>query len=342
MRRKKIARAHASPGPAGIAAASTVQWLIMTEHSTPPAAHAGVSNPVRGALWILLSCACFSLIAVLVRHVSSALHPFEIVFFRNLFGLAFMLPWFLNHGRASLRTGRPMLHGFRALSGVGAMLCWFTAITLMPLAEATALSFVAPLFVTAGAAMFLREQVGVRRWSAIIFGFAGAMIILRPGAGTIAMPALLVLLGACFMATTMLLVKTLSRQDPPGTIVLYMGLLITPISAIPAVFVWQAPSAPDLAWLIAIGLFGTIGHIAIVRAFAVADVAAVMPVNFSRLIFAALLGYLIFGEQPDVWMWIGAGVIFAATVFTAYREARLAKDGKVSPVLLTAKKSDSA
>ncbi len=312
----------------------------MSEPNAPPAVSAGVSNPVRGALWILLSCVCFSSIAVLVRLLSSALHPFEIVFFRNLFGLAFMVPWFLTQGRASLRTGRPLLHGFRALSGVGSMLCWFTAITLMPLAEATALSFVAPLLVTAGAAMFLREQVGIRRWSAIVFGFAGAMIILRPGAGAIATPALLVLLGTCFTATTLLLVKTLSRQDPPGTIVLYMGLLITPISAIPAVFVWEAPSGPDFAWLLAIGLLGTIGHITLVRAFAVADAVAVMPFNFSRLIIAALLGYLVFGEQPDGWTWVGAGVIFSATIFTAHREAHLGKGVKVPPVLRAAEKSD--
>ncbi|MCH7487232.1 MAG: DMT family transporter [Proteobacteria bacterium] len=317
----------------------------MPETDAPAAVHAGIPNPLRGALWILLSCACFSGIAVLIRHVSSGLHPFEIVFFRNLFGLAFMVPWFLTRGRASLRTDRPLVHGLRALSGIGAMLCWFTAVTLMPLAEATALSFVAPLFATAGAAAFLGEQVGVRRWAAIAAGFAGAMVILRPGVGAMSPPALLVLLGACFTAATMLLVKTLSRQDSPGTIVLYMGLLITPISALPAVFVWQMPSVPELAWLVAIGLLGTIGHIALARAFAVADATAVMPVNFSRLIFAALLGYAVFGERPDGWTWVGAGVIFSATVFTAHREARLAKrrpakDGEAPPVPLAAEKSD--
>ncbi len=317
----------------------------MPDSNDRAAIRAGISNPIRGALWILLSCACFSGIAALIRHVSTGLHPFEIVFFRNLFGLMFMVPWFLTRGRASLRTSRPLVHGFRALSGVGAMLCWFTAVTLMPLAEAAALSFVAPLFATAGAAAFLGEQVGVRRWAAIVVGFVGALVILRPGAGVIVMPALLVLLGACFTATTMLLVKTLSRQDPPGTIVLYMGLLITPISAVPAVFVWEAPSALELAWLVAIGMFGTVGHIALARAFAVADATAVMPVNFSRLIFTALLGYVVFGERADVWTWVGAGVIFSATVFTAHREARRTKqraiiDGAASPIPLAAEKSD--
>lgn len=317
----------------------------MPESTARAALRAGVHDPVRGALWILLSCACFSLIAIFVRHVSTGLHPFEIVFFRNLFGLAFMAPWFFTRGRVSLRTDRPLLHGFRALSGVGAMLCWFTAVTLMPLAEATALSFVAPLFATAGAVVFLGERVGVRRRIAIAIGFAGAMVILRPGAGAIVPPALLVLLGACFTATTMLLVKSLSRQDPPGTIVLYMGLLITPISAVPAVFVWVTPSVPELAWLIGIGLLGTIGHIALARAFAVADATAVMPVNFSRLIFAAILGYMFFDERPDRWTWAGAVVIFAATVFTAHREARLAKrhqdrEGRAPPVPLAVEKND--
>jgi len=309
------------------------------------AIRAGISNPIRGALWILLSCACFSSIAALIRQVSAELHPFEIVFFRNLFGLMFMVPWFLTRGRASLRTSRPLVHGFRAVSGVGAMLCWFTAVTLMPLAEATALSFVAPLFATAGAAVFLGEQVGVRRWAALIVGFVGTLVILRPGAGVIVLPALLVLLGACFTATTLLLIKTLSRRNPPGTIVLYMGLLVTPISAIPAVFVWETPSALAFAWLAAIGLLGTVGHIALARAFAAAEATAVIPVNFSRLIFAALLGYAVFGEPPDRWTWVGAGVVFSATVFTAHREGRRAKqrttfDGAAPPGSRTAEKSD--
>ena len=144
----------------------------MADSTVPPRPR--ISAPLRGVLWMVASCACFALMATMVRRASFDVHPVEIVFFRYLFGLLFLAPWLLRAGLAPLRTRRLGMHLFRALAGMGVVLTWFTAVSLMPLAEATALAFTAPLFATLGAALFLGESVRLRRWSAIAIGFAGA------------------------------------------------------------------------------------------------------------------------------------------------------------------------
>ncbi len=165
----------------------------MPPDATLAAAVSRIPAPTRGALWMVLSCLFFAAMSALVRHLAGELHPFELAFFRNAFGLLFILPWFWRSNLASLATTRIRLYGFRAVISTGAMLCWFTALTLMPIAEVTALSFTAPLFATVGAALFLGEVVRLRRWAATLIGFAGAMIILRPGIDAVDFPVILVL-----------------------------------------------------------------------------------------------------------------------------------------------------
>jgi drug/metabolite transporter (DMT)-like permease len=283
-----------------------------------------VSGPIRGALWITLANLCFTAMAGIIRHVSADVHPFEIAFFRAFFGLIFMAPWFLRIGLSSLRSRRVGMHVCRSLFMLGAAMTWFTAISLMPIAEVTALSFTTPLFATLGAALFLAERVGLRRAAAIGVGFAGAMIILRPGIETLTMPALAALAAAAFSAAGMVVVKSLSRTESAATIVTYVGLLLTPLSLVPALFVWSTPSPGSLAWLAALGLVANLGHLSFARAMAAADASAVLPFDFLKLLFTATLGYLLFAEVPDVWTWIGAAVIFGATLYTARRESRAA------------------
>ena len=280
---------------------------------------AKLPGPLRGALWMVLSGACFASMTAVVRHLSAGMHAFEIVFFRNALGLVFLMPWLLRGGLAGVRTRRFKLHGVRVVLGLVTMLCWFTAITLMPIAEATALSFTAPLFGTVGAALVLGEAVGTRRWMAIVVGFAGAMIILRPGIEALNLPAFLVLASSACMALGMMVVKTLSRTDSATAIVLYMGVGLTPLSLGPALLVWETPSLAAWFWLFALGALATLGHLMFVRAMASAEVSAVLPFDFSRLIFVALLGFAFFGERPDAWTWVGAAVIFAAALYTARR-----------------------
>ncbi|MDP7650368.1 MAG: DMT family transporter [Rhodospirillales bacterium] len=276
---------------------------------------------VRGAIWMILAAGLFASLTALVRHVSASVPPVEIVFFRSAFSLLFMLPWALSTGVANLRTRRLGLHGLRALTALGSFICWYLAFAVMPIAEATALTFTAPLFATIGAVFFLGEVVEPRRVSAIIIGFVGAMVILRPGIEVITLPALLVLAGAAFYAISVLAIKSLSRTESAGTIVIYLGILMTPMSLIPALFFWTLPSLETLAWLAGIGLVATFSQLTLSRALRVADATAVLPFEYSKLIFAAILGYAVFGEQPDLWTWTGATIIFLATLYTARREA---------------------
>jgi drug/metabolite transporter (DMT)-like permease len=284
----------------------------MTEQPFRPAA--AIGGPVRGALWMVASAALFAVMTGIVRHVSLGMHPFEIVFFRYAFGLVALVPWVLYSGAATLRTRRFGLHFGRAVLALVTVMFFFAAVAWMPLAEATALSFTAPFFTTLGAAIVLGETVRRRRWMAVAVGFAGAMIILRPGIDAVSLPALLALASAVTLAGGVLAVKTLAKSETADTIVLYQSVLVLVLAVVPAAAVWTMPDTVALMWLALIGILATLGQLAYVRAYAAADASAVVPFDYSRLIFAALIGFALFAEQPDLWTWIGSAVIFAAAV----------------------------
>lgn len=280
-------------------------------------------NPAsRAALLMVGACAGFSGMMAIVRLIAPEIHPFEAAFFRNLVGVLFMIPWILAAPVRGLHTQRPGMHVMRAVIGLAAMLLLFTAVSLLPLAEVTALSFTAPLFATIGAAVILRETVGTRRWMATLIGFCGAMIIIRPGSHAMTPASLIALCSAVGIAAAQLSVKSLSRTEHPAMMVLIMGILMTPMSLIPALFVWIWPSMHALAWMVLMGIVATIGQVLLVHALATADASAVMPFDFSRLIFASALGWLMFGEPPDTWTIVGGAVIVGATVYIARREAK--------------------
>ncbi len=304
----------------------------MTDRATAQPSEAVPSRPadqfrlpaaLHGAAWMLLACACFSSMNGIVRHLSADLEPLVIVFFRCLFGMIAVLPWVLRSGVATLRSNRPGIHLVRALLAVVAMVSWFYGLSKMPLAEATALSFTTPLFASIAAVLLLGEVMRVRRWSATLIGFAGALIILRPGFVDLSDASYLVLGAAILMAVSQTIVKHLTKTDHPNGIVFWLAFLLTPLSAVPAWLVWQTPSLSQLLWLVALGMVATLGHQSMVRSYRVADVTAVTPLDFTRLPFAALIGYFAFAELPDVWTWIGAGVIVSSSVYIAHREARL-------------------
>lgn len=287
--------------------------------------------PVRAAVLMIGACAGFSTMMAIVRLVSPEIHPFEAAFFRNLFGVICMLPWLVTTRGRRLRTHRPAMHVLRAVLGMTAMLLLFTAVSLLPLAEVTALSFTAPLFATIGAALVLREAVGVRRWTATLIGLVGALIIIRPSADAFTPAALVALASAAGIAAAQLSVKSLSRTEHPSAIVLIMGLLMTPMTLVPALFVWTWPSWSALGWMALMGLVATIGQALLVRALATADASAVMPFDFSRLIFASVLGWLMFNEIPDGWTIVGGAVVVATTVYIARREAQLSRRSRRPP-----------
>lgn len=285
---------------------------------------------IRAAVFATIATVFFSAMAVLIRHVSSEIHPLEIVFFRNLLALMWMMPWLMKAGLSSMKTSRIGMYGFRAAIGMVAMTSGFWAFTLIPISEAMALSFLAPIFATVGAALFLGEDVRLRRWSAVLIGFAGAMIVLRPGVEMIQLGSILALINCVGMAANKLVLKSLTRTEKPEAIITYMVLLLTPLTFIPALFVWQTPSWEMLGWMVLLAGCGTLGHWCITKATGYADLTVVMPFDFTRLPIAALLAYLLFAEVPTIWTWIGGGVIFASTFYIARREAMLARDRDVA------------
>ncbi|MEP0570587.1 DMT family transporter [Tateyamaria sp.] len=278
---------------------------------------------LRGILLMCLSTVAFSIMHGLVRFVSEILPPFQIAFFRNIFGLAFLLPLLMRSRFAMLRTKRIGLHALRGVVNVGAMLMFFTALSISPLAKVTALSFTAPIFMAILSVLILGERFRFYRWLAILFGFLGMLIILRPGLVAIDIGALLVTASAALWAVAMVIIKMLSRTESSVTIVAYMGIFLGLFSIGPAVWVWQPFGLETLAWMVVIGLFGSIAQMSLSQSLKETDPTALMPFDFLKLVWTALIGAWFFAEVPDIFTWIGAAVIFSCGVFIAFREKRV-------------------
>jgi drug/metabolite transporter (DMT)-like permease len=278
----------------------------------------------QGLLWSILGAITGGVMNVLIREAATEIDPLEVVFFRNFFALVFMIPFIARIGLGGLRTSKVGFYALRAAVAFISMVTWFIGITIVPLATATALNFTAPLFATILAALLLREQVRARRWSAIAIGFVGVVVILRPF-GPLDTNMLVLLFSAATAAMGSITVKFLARSESTVAIVSYMVIYLTPISLVPALFVWQWPSPETLGLLLLLGLFGTMSHLCVARALAVADASAIAPFEFLRLPYAALLGFAFFGERPDAWAWLGAAIIVASSLYVAHREARLAR-----------------
>jgi drug/metabolite transporter (DMT)-like permease len=285
---------------------------------------------VHGALYMTFAALCFAIMNVLVREAGRTLDPLQIAFLRNAFALAFIMPWVLRQGRAAFKTERLSLHVWRAVTGIIAMFIWFSAVVLVPLAEAVALNFTLPLFAIIGAALVLRERVGARRWSATFLGFLGMLVILRPGFQEVTWATTLPIIAAVFMATSVLMVKRLSDTESAPTIVLYMNLFMTGLSLVPALFVWRWPDLHSLGATIGLGFLAMVAHLALARSYAKADASAVMPFDYMRLPFIAAIAYPLYGEVADLWTWTGAAIIAGSAFYIARREAALARANKAS------------
>jgi drug/metabolite transporter (DMT)-like permease len=239
-----------------------------------------------------------------------------------------LAPWVIRSGPALLRSRNKGFYLLRAGVGVVSMATWFYGITVVPLATATAVNFTAPLFATLAAALVLHEDVRLRRWSAVLLGFLGVLVIMRPGSERLDANLLILLLSAATAAMNNITVKFLARSEPPSRIVALFMIYLTPLSLIPALFVWQWPDPSTLGALVGLGCLGTIAHLSVARALAAADASVCAPFEFARLPFAALIGFLWFGEVTDLWTWVGAAIIAGSSVYVAYREARLARIGR--------------
>lgn len=282
-------------------------------------------GPMRVAVWMALAGLAFAAMGGLIKYAARDLHPFEVAFFRCFFGLLWMAPWLLRHGPSALRTTKLPLYSARAVIGLVGMLAGFYALRYIALADATALSFTAPLFATVGAALILRETVRRRRWTATVLGFVGVLIILRPGATAVEPAALWTLLAAATSAANMLIVKRLTDTEPTEAVVTWMVVMMAPMTLVAALPFWEWPTWTQLGIMAALGLCGTLGHLAVTRGFAAGEASLVMSFDYLRMPFAAAIGWLAFSEVPTVWTFLGAAVIAGSAAYIAHREATLAR-----------------
>mgnify|MGYP003674025738 FL=1 len=280
---------------------------------------------VRGALWMVMGGLFLTLLAIVIRHLQQRYNVLEMILMRSVVSFFLILPWAIRVGLVDLRTKRLGLHVFRNTIHYCGNVGWFVGVTLVPLADLSALQFTVPLFTVIMAAIFLRETVGAHRWAATAIGFLGALLIIRPGFVAIGPGTLAVMLSALFYASSQVSTKALSRTEHPNVVLFYMSLIFIPISAIPAAFVWTTPLWEDTVPILLLGIFGYLAHFCIIRAFTAADASFVMPFDFLRLPIAALFGFFLYLEKPDIWVWAGAVIIFGSTYYITWRENRLKK-----------------
>ena len=276
---------------------------------------------IRGMLWMSAASFFFAMVYVIIRRLLQTVPIEELVFLRAVMGLAVMSPWLLREGIGALRTNQPGMHIGRTAFSYSGMICWFYALANMPLADATSLMFLLPIFTVLLAATFLGERVGALRWAATFGGFAGALIIIRPGLVEVSLAAAAALYTALSYAASNTMTKSVLRTESANAVVFYTFAGLTVASAGPAVAVWQTPAWQDLSWILVFGLLSAAAAQCITRSFAVAPASVVIPFQFLKLPFVAVVAFAWFAEQPDPWTWLGALVIFASTYAIVRREA---------------------
>jgi drug/metabolite transporter (DMT)-like permease len=282
---------------------------------------------VRGILLMCVSTLGFAVMHTLIRYASAELHPWQIAFFRNVFGFLVFLPILMRSGFGFLRTGRLGLHAVRGMLNIAAMLMFFYALSIVEVARATALAFSAPIFTGILSVVFLGERFRIHRWGAIVAGFVGMLVILRPGLIPMELGPVLVIASSLLWATVMIIIKVMSRTESSLAIVAYMNIFLAIYSVVPAIFVWQWPTPEGWALMVAIGVTGTLGQLGLSQSLAETEPTVVMPFDFLRLIWVAGLGFWVFGEIPDLFVWLGGAIIFASGFYIAWRENRTRSAG---------------
>ena len=286
------------------------------------------SPVVRGIAMMIIPTVFFSLMHAMVRGLSFSLHPLQLAFLRTGMGLIVMAPWILRSGFTVFRTTRIKAHVIRSAMNIVAMFAFFMGISMTPLALTTSLTFTSPIFAGVLAVIFLGERFHLRRWSAIIVGFIGTLIILQPGLVPLELGPMLILTSAMIWGATLIVIRMLGRTESSLTITLYMSLFMSLFAAIPAFFVWTWPTAVEWGWLFAIAVTGTVAQVAIAQSLKEAEASAVMPFDSLKLIWASVLGYLVFGEIPGIFIFLGGAIIFVSSLYLAYRESVVARENR--------------
>ena len=261
-------------------------------------------------------------VTVAVRYLGTNMNPVQAAFIRYCFGIVLILPLLSRAGIMSLDRDRLGFHALRGLVHGGGVILWFLAMSRIPISEVTALGFTTPIFVTLGAAVFLSERLKPYRVAAVLIGFIGALLILRPGLRVIDIGALAQLGAAPLFACSYLMAKSATRREASSMIVVLLSVFCTLTLALPALLVWRTPTLDELLLLGLTALLATSGHYCMTRALEAAEVSAVQPFTFLQLVWATILGLILFDETPDVWIWIGGAVIVGSATWMAQQEVR--------------------
>jgi drug/metabolite transporter (DMT)-like permease len=281
---------------------------------------------LKGIAFLMLASVLFSLMALLIKLLGQQLHITQILLVRQIGMTIMVAPAILRNFPGSLRSERPGLQLIRVFCALIAMLCGFTAVIHMPLADATAIFFAKSFFVTIFAVFFLAEFVGIYRWSAVLIGFVGVVIMLQPGTDNFSIYGLASLAGAAGAAGVMILLRLLSRSDSAATIMTYGALGVGIVMTIPGIYYWQQPTRMEWMLLAAVAVVSYYGQKCNIFAYKHGEASLLASLDYLRLLWATLFGFLVFDQFPGLPTWIGAGIVVAAAIFTIYRETRRKRD----------------
>jgi len=284
-----------------------------------------LSPSVLAVLFMILSGFFATTMHCLIRFATEDHHPFEVAFFRTIFVLIIFLPLVARNGITSLKSNNVKLQTFRAIVGSVAMLCMFYGLSITELAKATALMFTVPIFATILAILFLKEIVGIRRWIAMLVGFSGALIVLRPDI-ELGFGPLLILCASLMWSSSMLMAKTLTKTDTISSITFWQAAGLIPATFILAIQVWEWPSLSQLFMFLMIAIAGTLVHWFLNEALKRAEISALLPLDYLRLIWSVSMGFIFFNELPQAGLWFGAALILGASTYIGIRQTQKKKE----------------
>lgn len=279
---------------------------------------------LKAALWILAASVIAATLGAVVKIAGQRIGALEVTFVRAAIGFLLVLPFLMRKGRASFHSGYLLLQGVRGVSASLSMLFGFYALVHLPLADAVAINFSKALFIPVLAFFLLGERLHMRRSLATVAGFVGVLVMMRPS-GHFESASLVALASAALVACNIVMVKLLSDRDGTETMILYSNLFQVLFLGLPALYFWQPPGAAEWLLLLAIGVFGTLIQLCVVRAYTLGEATAIVPVDYSRILFAAIVGYYAFDDVPDIWTWAGAAIVIGSTLYITRREARLGR-----------------
>jgi drug/metabolite transporter (DMT)-like permease len=285
---------------------------------------------VQGALWLVAGGFIFTTNGAMIRLLSTEIEGVQTAFFRGFFSVILLLPMIASGRVKPWKSTHLQGHFWRTAMGTCSMVLGFYALAMLPLADATALAFSQPLFSVVLAALVLHEKVRWRRWTATLVGFAGVLVMVRPGSDSLQPGALVALANAMSVAVSVLLVRRLSATEAPLMILTQFALWSTIFLLVPAIWFWRWPT--PLGWVLAVGVSvsATFGQYFWVQAFASGEMSAVAPFDYLRLPFAVFVGWMIWGEMPVLWTYVGATIVIGSALYIAYREAVLARERRAA------------